>query len=46
LIHYVPRTAECFVVDPKEVPVSRQVTFIREVATKGVTELVEKLMKD
>lgn len=45
LIHYVPRTAECYVVDPKEVPVSRQVTFIKEVATKGVTELVNKLMQ-
>ena len=45
LIHYVPRSAECFVVDPKEVPVSRQVTFIKEVATKGVTELVNKLMQ-
>ena len=44
LIHYVPRTAECYVVDPKEVPVSRQVTFIKEVATKGVTQLVDKLM--
>jgi hypothetical protein len=27
------------------VPVSRQVTFIKEVATKGVTELVNKLMQ-
>ena len=46
LIHYVPRAAECYVVDPKSVPVSRQVTFIQEVATKGVTQLVEQLMKD
>ena len=46
LIHYVPRTADCYVVDPKEVPVSRLVTFIKEVATKGVTQLVELLMKD
>ena len=45
LIHYVPRQAECYVVDPKSVPVSRQVTFIQEVATKGVTELVNKLMQ-
>ena len=35
----------CYVVDPKEVPVSRKVTFIKEVATKGVTELVNKLMQ-
>ena len=44
LIHYVPRDAECYVVDPKEVPVSRKVTFIKEVATKGVTQLVNQLM--
>ncbi|MBR2958836.1 MAG: NAD-dependent deacylase [Bacteroidales bacterium] len=46
LIHYVPRTAECYVVDPKEVPVSRKVTFIRDVATRGVRQLVDKLMQD
>ena len=44
LIHYVPRTASCYVVDPKEVPVSRQVTFVREVATKGVRQIVEQLL--
>ncbi len=44
LIHYVPRTAPCYVVDPKEVPVSRPVTFIKEVATRGVTQLVEQLL--
>jgi NAD-dependent deacetylase len=46
LIHYVPRTAECYVVDPKEVPVSRPVTFIKEVATKGVTQLVNQLLNE
>lgn len=45
LIHYVPREAECYVVDPKEVPVSRRVNFIREVATRGVTQLVNQLMQ-
>ena len=45
LIHYVPRTARCYVVDPKEVPVSRQVTFIKDVATRGVTQLVNNLMQ-
>lgn len=45
LIHYVPRQAECYVVDPKEVPVSRKVHFIREVATRGVTQLVNQLMQ-
>ena len=46
LIHYVQRGVPCYVVDPKEVPVSRPVTFIKEVATKGVSQLVEQLMKD
>ncbi len=45
LIHYVPRSARCYVVDPKEVPVSRQVTFIKDVATRGVTQLVNNLMQ-
>ena len=45
LIHYVQSGVPCYVVDPKEVPVSRKVTFIKEVATKGVTELVNKLMQ-
>jgi len=45
LIHYVPRSARCYVVDPKEVPVSRQVTFIKDVATRGVTKLVNNLMQ-
>ena len=45
LIHNVPRSTPCYVVDPKEVPVSRQVTFIKEVATRGVTQLVDELMK-
>ena len=44
LIHYVPRSARCYVVDPKEVPVSRQVTFIKDVATRGVTQLGNNLM--
>lgn len=45
LIHYVPRSARCYVVDPKEVPVSRQVTFIKDVATRGVIQLVNNLMQ-
>ena len=44
LIHYVQHGVPCYVVDPKEVPVSHPVTFIKEVATKGVTQLVEQLM--
>ena len=46
LIHYVPRTAECYVVDPKEVPVSRKVVFITDVATRGVKQLVDRLMTE
>ena len=46
LIHYVPRTAECYVVDPKEVPVSRKVEFITDVATRGVKQLVDRLMTE
>lgn len=46
LLHYVRRGVPCYVVDPKEVPVSRPVTFIKEVATKGVTQLVEQLLKE
>ncbi|MBQ6684465.1 MAG: NAD-dependent deacylase [Bacteroidales bacterium] len=45
LVYYVPRDAECYVIDPKEVPVSRKVTFIRDVATTGVTKLVNQLMQ-
>ncbi|MBP3762668.1 MAG: NAD-dependent deacylase [Bacteroidales bacterium] len=46
LIHYVRRDAPCYVVDPKEVPVSRKVTFIRDVATRGVTQLVNQLLSE
>ena len=46
LIHYVQHGVPCYVVDPKEVPVSHPVTFIKEVATKGVTRLVNQLMED
>ena len=45
LIHYVARQAPVYVVDPKEVPVSRPVEFIKDVATRGVTQLVNKLMQ-
>lgn len=45
LIHYVPRQAECYVVDPKAVSVSRKVEFITDVATRGVKQLVDRLMQ-
>lgn len=45
LIHYVPRTAECFLVDPKPVATPRPVEHIKEKATIGVTRLVAQLME-
>ena len=45
LIHYVQSHVPCYVVDPKEVPVSRKVTFFKDVATRGVTNLVNQLMQ-
>lgn len=37
-----------YVIDPADMPIlgKENVTYIKEVATKGVTELVEQLMKD
>ena len=46
LIHYVPAATPCYVVDPKEVPVSRRVTFIKDVATRGVETLFAQLMEN
>jgi NAD-dependent deacetylase len=45
LISYAPATASLWLIDPKEVyvPVSRKVEVIREVASKGVGILWEKL---
>ena len=45
LVHYVPKHSRCYVIDPKSVPVSREVVFINDVATKGVKQLVEELLK-
>ncbi|MBR1785264.1 MAG: NAD-dependent deacylase [Bacteroidales bacterium] len=45
LISYVPPQADCYVVDPKEVPTRRKVTFLRDVATRGVAKLVNQLMQ-
>lgn len=46
LIHYVPAATPCYVVDPKEVPVSRKVTYIKDVATRGVETLFAQLMEN
>ena len=45
LIHYVPRTAPCYVVDPKEVPVSRPITIFQEKAGTGVKKVVDILLQ-
>lgn len=46
LIHYVPRTAACYLVDPKAVSVSRPVVTFAEKATTGVKKLVDKLLSE
>ena len=44
LIHYVPRSSLCYLVDPKAVPVSRPITIIQEKAGTGVRKVVDELM--
>lgn len=44
LIHYVPRTAPCYLVDPKAVPISRPITIVQEKAGTGVKKVVDELM--
>ena len=44
LIHYVPRSTPCFLVDPKAVPVSRPVTIFQEKAGTGVKKVVEQIL--
>jgi len=44
LIHYVPRTTPCFLVDPKAVPVTRPVTIFQEKAGTGVKKVVEQIL--
>lgn len=40
LIHYAPKNCDIYVIDPKDVqPISRNVKFIKKVATKGMREL-------
>lgn len=46
LIHYVPRSTPCYLVDPKAVNVSRQITVFQEKATTGVKKVVDELMKE
>ena len=44
LIHYVPRSTPCYLVDPKAVPVSRPITIVQEKAGTGVKKVVDELM--
>ena len=45
LIHYVPRSTPCFLVDPKAVPVSRPVTIFQEKAGTGVKKVVDQILE-
>lgn len=44
LIHYVPRSTLCYLVDPKAVPVSRPITIFQEKAGSGVKKIVDQLL--
>jgi len=44
LIHYVPRTSPCWLVDPKAVPVSRDIKIYQENAGTGVKKVVDDLL--
>lgn len=44
LIHYVPRTSPCWLVDPKAVPVSREIKIYQEKAGTGVKKVVDDLL--
>lgn len=44
LIHYVPRTSPCWLVDPKAVPVSRDIKIYQEKAGTGVKKVVDDLL--
>ncbi len=44
LIHYVPRSSPCWLVDPKAVVTSRQVKVYQEKAGTGVKKVVDELI--
>lgn len=44
LIHYVPRSSPCWLVDPKAVPVSRDIKIYQEKAGTGVKKVVDDLL--
>ena len=45
LIHYVPRSTPCYLVDPKAVTVSRAITVVQEKAGTGVKKVVDELIE-
>lgn len=45
LIHYVPKSSPCYLVDPKAVAVSRPITIVQEKAGTGVKKVVDELME-
>lgn len=44
LIHYVPNTSLCYLVDPKAVPISRNINIYQEKAGTGVKKVVDELI--
>ncbi|MBO4307745.1 MAG: NAD-dependent deacylase [Bacteroidales bacterium] len=44
LIHYVPRSSPCYLVDPKAVPISRDIKIYQEKAGTGVKKVVDELI--
>ena len=46
LIHYVPRSTPCYLVDPKAVPISRPSTIFQEKAGTGVKKVVDALLSE
>ena len=46
LIHYVPKSTPCYLVDPKPVVVQRKINVIQENAGTGVKKVVGELLSD
>ena len=44
LIHYVPRSAPCWLIDPKAVAISRNIKVVQEKAGTGVKKGVDELL--
>jgi NAD-dependent deacetylase len=44
LIHYVPRSAPCWLIDPKAVAISRNIKVVQEKAGTGVKKVVDELL--